>query len=106
MTLSKEALIRLVILVSVAAVSNLRSLAEVRSQNQVFPGKTWQTSTPETEGLDSRFLNEATGYLKQHSGSDGVNQLLIIRNGKIVWAGKDVEVVHGIWSVTKSFTST
>jgi len=106
MTLSKEALVQLIILVTVTAVSNFRSLADAHTQNQVFPGSTWKASTPETEGMDPVLLEEATNYFKQHSGSDGVSQLLIIRNGKVVWAGKDVAVVHGIWSGTKSFTST
>ena len=41
-----------------------------------------------------------------HSGPDGVRELVIIRNGYLIWEGEDVDKVHGVWSCTKSFTST
>ncbi|MCL4789651.1 MAG: serine hydrolase, partial [Verrucomicrobia bacterium] len=45
-------------------------------------------------------------FLKANTGRDGVRELLIVRNGRVVWEGDAVTNVHGVWSVTKSFTST
>ena len=72
----------------------------------VFPTERWEQATPESQGLDEARLEAAVEYLRENSGPDGVNELLIIRNGYIVWKGPKVDKVHGIWSCTKSFTST
>jgi CubicO group peptidase (beta-lactamase class C family) len=71
-----------------------------------FPGATWKVVAPEEEGLDSKALVAAVEQLKTRVGGDGVRELLIVRRGRIVWRGEDAEKVHGIWSCTKSFTST
>jgi CubicO group peptidase (beta-lactamase class C family) len=71
-----------------------------------FPAKDWQQSSPESQGLDSAQLDAAADCLRRNSGSDGVKQLLIIRNGYRVWKGSEVDKAHGVWSATKSFTST
>jgi CubicO group peptidase (beta-lactamase class C family) len=72
----------------------------------VFPGKDWEENTPESQGIDSIELNAAISYLRNNSGRDGVNELVIIRNGFMVWKGTNIDKVHGVWSLTKSFTST
>ncbi|HSW02568.1 MAG TPA: serine hydrolase [Sedimentisphaerales bacterium] len=72
----------------------------------VFPAADWRRSSPESQGLDSSQLEAAADYLRQNSGSDGVNQLVIVRNGRMVWKGAEIDKVHGVWSMTKSFTST
>ncbi len=71
-----------------------------------FPGKDWEEATPESQGIDSTKLNAAVSYLKNNSGRDGVKELVIIRNGYMVFKGTNIDKVHGIWSLTKSFTST
>ena len=72
----------------------------------VFPAEDWQQATPESQGVDSTNLETALDYLRANSGPDGVSQAMIVRNGYTIWQGPDVEKVHGIWSCTKSFTST
>jgi len=72
----------------------------------VFPGANWQTATPESQGVDSAKLNEAVNYLKANTGTDGVRELVIVRNGYIIHEGDNTQKVHGVWSFTKSFTST
>lgn len=72
----------------------------------VFPGEEWQTASPEEQGIDPNRLNRAIQYLKDHSGKDGVAELVIILNGYLVWQGPRVDRKHGVWSLTKSFTST
>lgn len=72
----------------------------------VFPGNDWQTASPESQRVDAAKLDEAIHFLKDNSGGDGVSELVIIRNGYLIWQGDHVDKVHGVWSMTKSFTST
>lgn len=71
-----------------------------------FPGVDWEQATPESQGVNSAKLKVAIEYLEQHAGSDEVHELLVVRNGRMIWHGDDIDKVHGIWSCTKSFTST
>ncbi len=72
----------------------------------VFPGRTWEEALPEAEGLDPARLARAVSYLEKHSGRNGVKRLVLVRNGRIVWRGPEVDVRQMVWSVTKAFTST
>jgi CubicO group peptidase (beta-lactamase class C family) len=72
----------------------------------VFPENDWIQKSPESQGLDSTKLNEAITYLEANSASDGVKESVIIRNGYMIYEGKNIDHVHGVWSFTKSFTST
>jgi len=71
-----------------------------------FPSEQWQEVKPESQGVDSAKLDEAVSYLKSHSGSDGVTELVVVRNGYMIWKGTNIDKMHGVWSLTKSFTST
>jgi len=75
-------------------------------QKMTFPGKDWEEATPESQGLDFAKLKEALDYLAENSGSDGIKEMVIIRNGYLIWRGDSIDKVHGVWSLTKSFTST
>ena len=72
----------------------------------VFPGESWREAKPESQGIDSEKLEGAVAYLRDNSGKDGVKELVIIRNGYMIHKGSDIDKVHGVWSLTKSFTST
>ncbi|MFC1761178.1 serine hydrolase domain-containing protein [Planctomycetota bacterium] len=72
----------------------------------VFPGKEWQTATPESQGMDSSALTQALEYLRKNAGRNGVTEAVIVRNGYLIWQGSNIDHVHGVWSLTKSFTST
>lgn len=72
----------------------------------VFPGKDWEEATPESQGVDSAQLKAAAQYLDTHTGRDGAKELVVIRNGRMIWRGPNIDKRHGIWSATKSFTST
>jgi CubicO group peptidase (beta-lactamase class C family) len=71
-----------------------------------YPGRDWEEATPESQGVDSAKLNAAIEYLASNSGHDGVKELVVIRNGRMIHRGKSIDKQHGVWSVTKSFTST
>jgi CubicO group peptidase (beta-lactamase class C family) len=89
-----------------AAPPEADSKALATERGMVFPGKNWKEATPESQGIDSTRLNAAVSYLKNNSGRDGVKELVIIRNGYMVFKGTNIDKVHGVWSLTKSFTST
>ncbi len=76
------------------------------AEGMVFPGKGWQEASPESQSVDSAKLNSAVTYLKENSGRDGVNELVIVRNGCMIRKGSNIDKMHGVWSLTKSFTST
>jgi len=112
MTIMSKYIIRIILVVLLALsleakdASRRRSKALVTEQGMVFPGKDWEEATPESQGMDSAKLNAAISYLKNNSGRDGVRELVIIRNGYMVFKGTNIDKVHGVWSLTKSFTST
>lgn len=72
----------------------------------VFPGKDWEVATPESQGVDPAKLNQAVALLEQTVGKDGVHELAIVRHGRMIWQGDDIDKLHGVWSFTKVFTST
>ena len=71
-----------------------------------FPKAHWEETLPQSQSLDETKLAAAIDYLRRNSGRDGVKEVVIVRNGRLVWKGDDIDKVHGIWSCTKSFTST
>jgi len=72
----------------------------------VFPGDTWQTATPESQGVDSAILHQALDYLHANSNGVGTDEAVIVRNGYLIWEGPGANNVHEIYSCTKTFTST
>jgi len=77
-----------------------------RADAPVFPGKQWETATPESQHVDSRKLEAAVAYLAESGGSNGVKRMVIIRNGRMIYRGSEADRRQGVWSVTKAFTST
>jgi CubicO group peptidase (beta-lactamase class C family) len=72
----------------------------------IFPGEQWCEASPESQGVDSAKLRAAVAYVDSHLGSDGAKELVIVRNGRMVWKGPDIDAYHNVWSCTKTFTST
>lgn len=72
----------------------------------VFPGEHWEEATPESQGVDADGLRAAADLLRRKVGQDGARELVIVRHGRLIWKGEDIDRRHGIWSATKSFTST
>ena len=74
--------------------------------NVVFPIDIWEQSTPESQGVDSVKLEQALNYIKDHTGNDGIKEVVVVRNGYVIWKGENTNKSHDIWSVTKVFTSS
>ncbi|MEM9588968.1 MAG: DUF5060 domain-containing protein, partial [Planctomycetota bacterium] len=71
-----------------------------------FPGERWTKGSPESQGIDSGKMRLALDYLAGHSKSDGLSEVMLIRNGVCIYEGRNTTKVHNIWSCSKSFTST
>jgi CubicO group peptidase (beta-lactamase class C family) len=87
-------------------ISFLLTVNVADAERIAFPGKEWLQVSPESQSVNSKKLDSAVQYLAKNSGKDGVKELVIVRNGYIIWKGKEIDKVHGVWSLTKSFTST
>src|SRR5437763_5348581 len=96
-----------VLVASLGAFGSFAAAAhDQNTQQLLWPTKSWQTSSPEEQGMDSASLArliEAVGTYKQDS-------LTIIRHGRIVadayYAPYVPGVSHDLRSVTKSVVST
>jgi CubicO group peptidase (beta-lactamase class C family) len=51
-------------------------------------------------------LKSALVYLESECGSNGIQRLVILRQGAVVYKSPECDVVQNVWSCTKSFTST
>lgn len=51
-------------------------------------------------------LDSALDYLKSVCGENGIDRVVVMKEGKIVYHGAESEVIQKVWSCTKSFTST
>ena len=78
----------------------------VEKKALIFPGDTWLRATPESQGIDSSKLNQALDYLRANAGGAGTDEMVIVRNGYLIWEGPKAGNVHEIYSCTKTFTST
>lgn len=76
------------------------------TQRMVFPDRNWRSATPESQGVDLAKLKVAVAYMDENFGVDGAKQLVIVRNGRLIWEGPDSDAYHEIYSATKVFTST
>lgn len=71
-----------------------------------FPGVAWEAASPASQGVDPLRVDQAMAQIAAVCGTDGNRQTLVVRNGRVIWAGDDVERRHLVWSCTKSFLST
>ena len=72
----------------------------------VFPGAEWETASPDAVGLDGTRLRVALDTIRAYCGADGLRELLIVKDGYVVYAGDSSDKAHNIYSCTKSFTTT
>ena len=73
---------------------------------EVFPGAEWREATPRSQGLDEDALQNALEYLDANSGGAGSDEMVVVRNGYLVWKGPGADSCHEIYSCTKTFTCT
>ena len=66
----------------------------------------FESATPDSQGINQSDLQKALNFIVQNAGKDGISKTIVLRNGKAIYAGDKVDVIHNVYSVTKSFTST
>ena len=80
--------------------------ALAQAQSTAWPTQTWQTATPESQGMDSRALQSLVGF----GSFNQMDSLLVIRHGRIVlethYAPFQDGNLHTLNSATKSVVST
>lgn len=76
------------------------------TQSMVFPDAEWKRATPASQAIDDDALGLALDFLESHCKDDGLSEVMVIRNGIVVWEGTQTTKVHNIWSCSKTFTST
>jgi CubicO group peptidase (beta-lactamase class C family) len=81
------------------------SAAITTAANSAFPEKNWLEVTPESQGIDPAKLKAAVDYMEKSFGPDGAKELVIVRNGYLIWQGTNADAYHPVWSCTKTFTS-
>lgn len=69
----------------------------------IFPGQAWATAEPAAMGVDPERLQEAIDYFAGYCGEQSVSEMMVIRHGRVIWAGENTESQHPVWSVSKSF---
>lgn len=72
----------------------------------VFPADVWEERSPESQGIDSAQLDASLEYLESQCGKDGIHEVVIIRNGYLIYQGDRAEGRRSTKSVGKVFTST
>ncbi len=77
------------------------SLAAPAAAQEVWPGTSWTTATPESMGMDSVKLREARDYALTGGGSG-----YITRGGKLVMTWGSATQRYDLKSTTKSFGAT
>ncbi|MEM1136257.1 MAG: serine hydrolase [Bacteroidota bacterium] len=75
-------------------------------QAMTFPKEKWSIASPKSQGVDSLKMVDALDVLSKYCHEDGIEETLIIRNGKVIFQGDSVTKVHNVWSCSKSFTTT
>lgn len=75
----------------------------LNAQQREFPSPAWKQASPESQGVDSQKLAEAMKYLGSKMDA---SETVVIRNGFMIHRGKNAGRSHGIWSCSKSFTSS
>ena len=72
----------------------------------IFPVENWLISNPIDQGIDPIKMQAALDYLESNSRQNGNKELIIIRNGYMIFGGDQIDSTHNIWSCSKTFTST
>lgn len=95
------------LIISHAAVMGARA-TQMAEAPTYWPTHAWRTSTPEAQGMDSRLLADAVGFIMEQDCR--LHSMLVIRNGYIVADAYFYPFApgqaHDIASATKSVTST
>lgn len=74
--------------------------------DSVFPANRWATASAVDVGLEQEQVDAALAEWARRTGPDGVSKTVIVRHGRLIHAGPWATDPNGLYSSTKSFTST
>lgn len=72
----------------------------------IFPEQKWEISSPRAMGIDAKKLDSALAYLESKSFEDGIEEVMVIVKGRVIYQGDSIDKSHNIYSCSKGFTST
>jgi len=82
-------------------------------RDMIFPEADWIEASPESQGVDPEGLARAMRTLEQicedHPDGTphcGTTRTVVVRRGRLIWKGSDIDAVQPVYSVTKSVTSS
>lgn len=73
------------------------------AQQREYPSPNWKQTSPEAQGVDSAKLADAMKFLGSKMDA---SETVVIRHGFMIHRGKNAGRTHGLWSCSKSFTSS
>lgn len=80
----------------------VRRIQETAPLTMQFPRETWSEATPHEVGIHPNGLHHALNYWRMHSGTNGVDQVVLLRRGKLFHKGRSADRVHKLWSVDEA----
>lgn len=81
-------------------------LASCTSRTSYFPTSHWEKASPADLNIGETAMEKALAYLRSKSFQDGIEEVLIIKDGRIIYEGDSTQKAHNIYSCSKVFTST
>ncbi len=99
---------RLLLVLAILPMLSWVGVGLASAQQTIFPGEEWVVAAPEDVWIDSVQLQDAVDTLRENSPrlGAGIDELVLIRHGRVIWQGSNVDHVHMTHSVTKSFATT
>lgn len=65
-----------------------------------------ELNNPEAVLVDEEGLQKALEFLRSKSFADGIEEVVILKDGKLIYEGDSTRKAHNIYSCSKAFTST
>jgi hypothetical protein len=84
----------------------VRRLPDPAPAAMLFPEENWIEAAPVEVGVHPNGLNHALNYWRMHTGTNALDEFVMIRRGVLFHRGPAADRPHNVWSATKSFTST
>jgi hypothetical protein len=73
-------------------------LFSCQTNKTIFPNKEWTKTSLQAKGFDGAKIEKALAYLKSKSAQDGNSEVLIIKEGYVIYEGKNTLKKHTFYS--------
>ena len=89
-----------------AGIRCIKDASPVQGDSIVFPAGEWLASSPEQQNVSSAKMMEALNFLEASVNYNGIDEVMVIRNGYVIFEGSNTSRTHDVASASKTFTST